>query len=865
MVTFLSGLRDETLAYLRAGTSVGLVGLPGSGRTTILAAVVEELAATGWTVVEVPGLAGLADRPLEALAVAGMIGPQASRPYGAVASAVEAVRHAVGTGRAAVIVDDADELDDASIGAIVAAIRTRHVPLLTAATTARRPRALSLSALARPTVRLAVPPLPFEEAAELMRPICGGPIHTSTVAVVHARAGGLPGLVRAITDNAHRQGLLVRHGGMVHSAGELWTPHLGQTLEPYVQKLTSAALDGLIRLACVGAADVAVAARLVPAADLEELDEHGALSFAAHAATTVVSVYPPLLADHLSRERLGARRVRLLNEISAALEAQGGRDWSGRLDLAPAVGVDELHRINPRLPGADDLDPEARVVAEAVLNRLVQDQRNAQLLARRAEWEEHRSVPSAVALAVALMVRGVEPIELDAVFETPVPADDLHGRAVLAVWHATYLAYAHGDLTGAVALLEQTAAQVGPWASLLSTTADELTLFLDRVPPDRGAALSAEPRLADAQCLLAAERLLARGRPVEALAQLDEMAGADPDTDERAGVIRGVALVLSGDLDGALAWSVSRYQRGRSRFDPSLILGHGYVVALAHLFSGDDQALRADVGQLLSLGVTPLRHSLYQLGALVMATRIAALAERPLIARALANQARSMGPAYGPFPMMVAAEAEHFLELAEGDDPDEVAERLWALAEVLRERGYVVGAVLAGVRAAELRPHRPYADGLAALAEGSDSAVLTLLIRYATATSADPDTQLRVGDELVDAGLVGAGLRLQVGAVQALGDVDPERAASQAQRLGALADRLGGGYRDLVDPVAPRDALTTREREVAELAASGLSNVEIAGRLVVSIRTVENHLYRVSRKLGVTGRSALAEALRRRA
>jgi len=57
-------------------------------------------------------------------------------------------------------------------------------------------------------------------------------------------------------------------------------------------------------------------------------------------------------------------------------------------------------------------------------------------------------------------------------------------------------------------------------------------------------------------------------------------------------------------------------------------------------------------------------------------------------------------------------------------------------------------------------------------------------------------------------------------------------------------------------------ALTAREREIATLAASGLSSREIADRLVVSVRTVDNHLQRAYRKLGVTRRRQLAGALR---
>ena len=55
----------------------------------------------------------------------------------------------------------------------------------------------------------------------------------------------------------------------------------------------------------------------------------------------------------------------------------------------------------------------------------------------------------------------------------------------------------------------------------------------------------------------------------------------------------------------------------------------------------------------------------------------------------------------------------------------------------------------------------------------------------------------------------------------------------------------------------PDVGLTRREREIAALAARGLTNREIAARLVVSVRTVEGHLYQAFGKLGVTARVEL--------
>ena len=54
---------------------------------------------------------------------------------------------------------------------------------------------------------------------------------------------------------------------------------------------------------------------------------------------------------------------------------------------------------------------------------------------------------------------------------------------------------------------------------------------------------------------------------------------------------------------------------------------------------------------------------------------------------------------------------------------------------------------------------------------------------------------------------------------------------------------------------APR--LTPRELEIAKLASQGLTNREIAERLVTSVRTVDNHLYQAYSKLGIRGREDL--------
>ena len=58
------------------------------------------------------------------------------------------------------------------------------------------------------------------------------------------------------------------------------------------------------------------------------------------------------------------------------------------------------------------------------------------------------------------------------------------------------------------------------------------------------------------------------------------------------------------------------------------------------------------------------------------------------------------------------------------------------------------------------------------------------------------------------------------------------------------------------------EALTDREREVAELAARGMRNSEIARALHISENTVKHHLKNAFQKMNIDRRSRLVEMLR---
>jgi len=134
--------------------------------------------------------------------------------------------------------------------------------------------------------------------------------------------------------------------------------------------------------------------------------------------------------------------------------------------------------------------------------------------------------------------------------------------------------------------------------------------------------------------------------------------------------------------------------------------------------------------------------------------------------------------------------------------------------------------------------------------------------------------------ESVDAPLPAARCRTLAGvALAAAGRRDEgvrelTRAESDLAGLGAARyrDEAARELRRLGERVSARqrrstgeglDALSGREREIAELVAEGRTNREIGGELFLSEKTVEGHLTRIFSKLGVTSRVEVAETVGR--
>ena len=596
-------------------------------------------------------------------------------------------------------------------------------------------------------------------------------------------------------------------------------------------------------------------------APVERLERKSIVAIDAGADPEVRLAHP--LHGDVLRDRtpvLRSRRARRL--LADAVEAVGG-DRPGEV-LRVALW---------RLDGGGPIEPDA-LVAGAALAGHAFDYATAERLARAA-FEAEPSFAAGYLLAGAMNERGdatgVEAV-LAQLSDLTEGEDD---KASMAGLRVANLFWRARDLEAAIAVGEQVAAEltepdardyVLSHVGVVEASAGRSPASIDRVAPLFDASAG---RTFYHVALAGALALPLVGRPGEGAA----MAQRGIDTHAGLGVqgrifevslitaARSIALLEEGRVDEARSLAVEGFDRavldqddvGRSQF--ALALG------LIGLESGD----AADAARRFREAEARFRRDRHDgmtrwaLGGLLFAQALLRDVDGALATEADLD---AVGEHPAHFTETIIRRARAWLRLAQHD-------RARAL-DLLRE-----AAADAGDRGLPTR-ELPALHDLARLGEAGEvlerarevaaritgtSAPARLAHVEALATG-DAAALVAASDALDGQGLGVAAAEAMVAAADAWRSAgDGRRAAQCARRSQELARRCEGVVTPglvQADSIVP---LTKREREIALLGAEGLSSRQIAERLVVSIRTVDNHLARIYDKLGVSGRSELGEAL----
>ncbi len=841
---------------------VVLAGLAGVGKTRLareaLAAAQQRGTVTRWAVATASARA----LPLGAFAATlGVVGPDPARLVRQAGAALLA-----GAGKAGVIVgvDDAHLLDELSAVLIhQLALRRAAMLVLTLRTGEPAPDAVTALWKDGHLTRLELQPLSAVEVATLVEARLGGPVDVAAARRLFTITQGNALYLRQLVDGELEAGRLHQVAGVWLWSGRLeLSPGLVELISARIGRLPDALNDVVEVLAFGEPLGVPLLVGLTDAAAVEQAEARGLVEVYADGRRLQARLAHPLYGE-VQRAQMGTLRARRLRGRIAGALADNGGERAG----------DTLRRA--LLTMDSDLQPDPVLLTDATRRATeLGDLALAERLARAAMAAGGGFEPRLLlgnALHWAGAGRGAEAdAELAAL---GVLASTDAQRAQAAIPRMAALAYSLGRPDEAETMLNAVASTISDDAAALELAAIRtvLDVFLGRTiqAAEAAAGVLAHPQRTPTATQLASWGLAAAGA---ALGRLDGLAKRVQWVDARADSfetglhqaaiigsswVRG--LLLAGLLDQADPVA-QRYREhcqdtpGPGEITTSAMCGQvaksrGQVKTAARWFR-QSLACTADIGTMAFTLLVDLPGVLGMAGDATSARQ--AFAE-------MTPFAQHRGWVYLKPEILLAGA---WVAAAEGSVGEAVAQTHRA-AELAAAQDQPAVEVFA-LHTAVCFGDRTVADRLAELATRVDGPRAPAAAAHAAALAADDGAALHAASvqlEKMGALLLAADAAAQAAAGYVRRDL---RGSAQAAttRAHQLAQACEGARTPALAALTTPLPLTQREREIVTLAASGLSNRQIADRLVVSVRTVEGHLYRACAKLGASDRAELAALLR---
>jgi DNA-binding CsgD family transcriptional regulator len=767
--------------------------------------------------------------------------------------------HLAGEGGRLVLFVDDMHLLDATSAVLIGQLIDRGPVFLIGTVNSDQPSSEAVLSLdqGEQVTRIDLAELSLAEVNALLRAVLGAPVDRGTAFRLHEVSGGILLFLRELVSSAVESGALTGQGGIWRLTG---TPHFSRKLVELIEGRLSSVGDDDRRMLQLIAVCGPMETHGLDLPVLTRLERAGLIRMSMDGRRAQVSLVHPIYGEILRSGTPSAERRRMLSAAATRLERSGMRRRGDQLLLATrlleATGSAEVQLLWKAVTAARYAYDFATVAElSRALARLDASAGPRMLLGEALHELGATSEADNVLAEAALTSKGDEEYLLVALL-----------RIQLLLFSAFQPQEAERVAAAVCERLNQPEAVQAvsvntAWAQTLLGESSRACELLSRIPPD------ADSRIRLAAALPRGWALVEAGRPAEAVELADRayrehaaaeaaIAVAYPGLQQQAHII---GLAGMGCISQARELGESLYTRAVA--DRALVAQMWTAVCL-----GKTEYLAGRMADAMAWYATALAISgdhnfracrwIASLGSALCCANV--------------NNTEGLDAAWDVVRELAPAgqqRAEYLAiqgwRLAVTGSHGKARDMLAEAASLARQTG------AAGIEAEILSDIVRLGDAgrvsgrLAELAGGRPGTLAALRAAHATAMADnDPHALERCGLDLADRGVLMLGaeaLLAAAGIYQAGGHT--ARSIECAARGNQLAAECGGIRAVLPVAQGINVSLTRREREIARLAAQGLSSQEIAERLVISLRTVDSHLLNTYRKTGITSRKELSAIL----
>ncbi|MET8509810.1 LuxR C-terminal-related transcriptional regulator [Streptomyces sp. NPDC004787] len=707
-----------------------------------------------------------------------------------------------------------------------------------------------------------------EQTEGVLQAALGGSVARRTVQELYAATAGNVLYLRELVRGALEAGSLAFDGEIWELAkdGPAGTAQLTALIGARLAAAAPAAMPALELLALCEPLSVADAQAVASGEALAELEETGLVRITSERRRAYVQLAHPLYGEVLRSGIATLRRRTLLLEQAERVESRGAR----RRD-------DALHVATWRLAATGTADPELLLTAATLARHAHDYQQVVSLL--EAVTDKQRSLVTLLMLGEALFQMGRWDKAAAVLADADARECSESEKLAVTLVRASNLLWSNAPASAALAVNEAAMHHISSQAGRHMLKINEGFIRISA------------------------------GQAVEGLACLEEL---EPEADDasdintwlRGALVKPFGLTAVGRTSEAVGWAERGYQ-AHLKLDTQALVSHPSVQKLPLVFAMAESGRLTDARALGEKTYAELTtaDTIVRIWLATISGRVEWAAGHPATARRWWAEATSMARAIdhamalhitlsgltacaallGDVAAAEAAHAQHqdlmalepgilsagetrlgeaWLQAARGH-LSLARNILLEGAEQARTTGYAVSEAALLTDVVRLGDPNSAAGRLAELASQCDGVFFPARARFAAALAAnDPNALLASASEFND---IGADLLACEAAAAAAArwrkNGENRRAASATQQLESWIARCQGARTPLLTTAESAATLTSREREVALLAAAGNTSKDIAAALHLSVRTVDNHLQRVYAKVGVTTRRQLATAL----